>query len=216
MMWPLVIAGCCLYALVVWMPVSDILGLSTLPQVLAYTSSSGIGADPVASATLARLYEIVHVDGTISPFIEPDQNIDRVMNIFIRVNAQGEPLSFADLLLSQATAAWTSDVDGDPVDAPEEIRSFNERLNRPDRVFDFKRDQIMKACLVLTEAGSVRFQIENYGREQMLRIRDAWPEIKRCLDLASQLLEEFGLTAANLNARSVIHPLRVLLQASQP
>lgn len=60
---------------------------------------------------------------------------------------------------------------------------------------------------MLTDAGSVRFQIENYGREQMLRIRDAWPEIKRCLDLASQLLEQYGLTAANLNARSVIHPL---------
>src|SRR5262249_49162770 len=75
------------------------------------------------------------------------------------------------------------------------------------RLFDFKRDQIMKACLVLTDAGSVRFQIENYGSTQMLKIREAWPEIKRCLDLAAQLLEQFGLTAMNLNARSVIHPL---------
>ncbi len=65
----------------------------------------------------------------------------------------------------------------------------------------------MKACLVLTDAGSTRFQIENYGRRQMLQIRDAWPDIKRCLDLAASLLEQFGLTAVNLNARSVIHPL---------
>jgi hypothetical protein len=149
----------------------------------------------------------VHMQGTISPFVEPDQSIDRVMNIFIRVNHQGEPLSFADLLLSQATAAWTSGADGESVDAREEIRSFNEHLNRPDHKFDFKRDQIMKACLMLTDAGSVRFQIENYGHEQMLRIRDAWPDIKRCLDLAASLLEQFGLTASNLNARSVIHPI---------
>ena len=66
------------------------------------------------------------------------------------------PLTFADLLLSQATAAWASDETGEPVDAREEIRSFNEHLNRPDRRFDFKRDQIMKACLVLTDAGSTR------------------------------------------------------------
>ncbi len=190
-----------------WMRVSDVLGLTATPEILKYAAKIGIGNEESAMNTLGRLYEVVHVHGTISPFIEPDQSIDRVMNIFIRVNAQGEPLSFADLLLSQATAAWASDETGELVDAREEIRSFNEHLNRPDHRFDFKRDQIMKACLMLTDAGSVRFQIENYGREQMLRIRDAWPEIKRYLDLAASLLDQFGLTAVNLNARSVIHPI---------
>lgn len=190
-----------------WMKVSDVLDLTDVSKVMTYVAEQQVGNDQKASTTLARLHEVVHVKGTISPFVESEQDIDRVMNIFIRVNAQGEPLSFADLLLSQATAAWATDDQGGPVDAREEIRSFNEHLNRPQRLFDFKRDQIMKACLVLTDSGSVRFQIENYGRLQMLTIRDAWPDIKRCLDLAAQLLEQFGLTAVNLNARSVIHPL---------
>jgi hypothetical protein len=190
-----------------WMRVSEALGLPTTSDVLSYVAKASIGSDTDALAILSRLHEVVHVTGVISPFIEPDQSIDRVMNIFIRVNAQGEPLSFADLLLSQATAAWSANDDGEAVDARQEIRSFNERLNRHDHRFDFKRDQIMKACLVLTDATSVRFRIENFKREQMLRIRDAWPEIKRSLDLAASLLDQFGLTATNLNARSVIHPL---------
>jgi hypothetical protein len=53
----------------------------------------------------------------------------------------------------------------------------------------------------------VRFQIDNFRRERMLQIRDEWPEIKRSLDLAASLLDQFGLIAVNLNARSVIHPL---------
>jgi uncharacterized protein with ParB-like and HNH nuclease domain len=190
-----------------WMRVSDVLGITQTAEVLSYAAETGIGNDPSAVNMLGRLHDVVHVQGTISRFVESDQSIDRVMNIFIRVNAQGEPLSFADLLLSQATAAWATDEVGAPVDAREEIRSFNQHLNRADRLFDFGRDQIMKACLVLTDAGSVRFQIENYGRNQMLQIRDTWPDIKRCLDLAAGLLEKFGLTAVNLNARSVIHPL---------
>jgi len=190
-----------------WMRVSDALAMRQTKDVLAYAQQAGIGNDADATTILSRLHEIVHVHGTISPFIEPDQSIDRVMNIFIRVNAQGEPLSFADLLLSQATAAWSSGDDGEQVDARQEIRSFNEHLNRADHRFDFKRDQIMKACLVLTDASSVRFQIENFKREQMLLIRDTWPDIKRCLDLAASLLDQFGLTSVNLNARSVIHPL---------
>lgn len=162
-----------------WIRISDVLGLGNMSEILSFAARIGIGNDPDAMKTLGKLYEIVHVRGTISPFVEPHQDIDRVMNIFIRTNAQGEPLSFADLLLSQATAAWSSNEDGEPVDAREEIRNFTQYLNRPDRRFDFKRDQIMKACLVLTDAGSVRFQIKNYGRSQMLAIRDAWPRIKR-------------------------------------
>jgi len=190
-----------------WMRVSDALGLRETKDVIEYIGKAGIGTDTDALAILSRIHEVVHVHGVISPFVEPDQSIDRVMNIFIRVNAQGEPLSFADLLLSQATAAWSASDEGEAVDAREEIRSFNEHLNRADHRFDFKRDQIMKACLVLTDASSVRFQIENFKREQMLRIRDEWPEIKRSLDLAASLLDQFGLTAVNLNVRSVIHPL---------
>ena len=190
-----------------WMRVSDVLSLVEVSQLLPYAAERAIGNEARAMRTLAKLYEVVHVQGTISQFVESDQSIDRVMNIFIRVNAQGEPLTFADLLLSLATAAWATDESGEPVDAREEIRAFHEHLNRPDRRFDFKRDLIMKACLVLTDAGSTRFQIENYGRTQMLQIRDAWPDIKRCLDLAAALLEQFGLTAVNLTARSVIHPV---------
>jgi hypothetical protein len=190
-----------------WMRVTDALELHETKDVIDYISKAGIGTDSDALAILSRIHEVVHVHGVISPFVEPDQSIDRVMNIFIRVNAQGEPLSFADLLLSQATAAWSANEEGEAVDAREEIRSFNEHLNRADHRFDFKRDQIMKACLVLTDATSVRFRIENFKREQMLRIRDAWPEIKRSLDLAASLLDQFGLTAVNLTARSVIHPL---------
>jgi hypothetical protein len=47
------------------------------------------------------------------------------------------------------------------------IRSFNEHLNRADHRFDFKRDQIMKACLVLTDASSVRFQIESHANRRV-------------------------------------------------
>lgn len=190
-----------------WMRVSDVMPLTSVSEVVRYISSSGIGSDRRASDILARLQEVVHTDGTISHFIEQDQDIDRVMNIFIRVNKQGEPLSFADLLLSQATAAWSSGMPGEVVDARQEIRSFTEHLNRPDRRFNFQRDQIMKSCLVLTDRTKLRFKIDSFNRERMIQIRTGWPDIKTSLDLAVGLLDQFGLTASNLTARSVIHPI---------
>lgn len=195
-----------------WLRVSDVLPLKNPGDLMQYAATKGFGNDAGAVNTFARLHTVVHVEPTISSYLEADQSIDRVMNIFIRVNAQGEPLSFADLLLSQATAAWTRGDEDEQSDAREEIRSFGEHLNRADHRFDFGRDQIMKACLVLTDANSTRFRIENYDTTRMLAIRDAWPDIKKYLDLAASLLEQFGLTAANLNARSVIHPVAYYLK----
>jgi hypothetical protein len=164
-----------------WIRVSDLLPLKSSGEAMQYPATRGFGNDAAAINTFARLHTLVHVEPTISPYLETDQSIDRVMNIFIRVNAQGEPLSFADLLLSQATAAWTRGSEDEQLDAREAIRSFSEHLNRPDHRFDFGRDQIMKACLVLTDANSTRFRIENYDTKRMLAIRDEWPQITKYL-----------------------------------
>lgn len=192
-----------------WIKVSDALGIDGVGEAMGYAAQH-FGTDQAAAALFGQLVEVVNSRPIITGYLEKQQKIDRVMNIFIRVNAQGEPLSFADLLLSQATAAWSRG-DG-ALDAREEIRDFVEQLNELGAGFAFKRDQIMKTCLYLTDATSVRFQIENYDTERMLAIRDAWSGIKYALDLASRLLASFGFSADNLRAHSVIHPLAYYIQ----
>lgn len=187
-----------------WVKVGDALGLTGYADVMAYASKH-FGGDPHAGTVFGRLVEVLNTIPTVTGYVEHQQEIDRVMNIFIRVNAQGEPLSFADLLLSQATAAW-SQGDG-AVDAREEIRAFVDALNETGGHFSFKRDQIMKSTLMLTGAGSLRFRIENYDTRRMLAIRDEWDDIKRWLTLGVQLLATFGFSSDNLRANSVLHPL---------
>ena len=187
-----------------WVEASDALGITTVSQAMAYATQH-FGGDTHAADVFGRLTEVLNSTPIIAGYVERDQEIDRVMNIFIRVNAQGEPLSFADLLLSQATAAWAQ---GDnAVDAREEIRSFVDSLNEVGERFSFKRDQVMKSTLMLTGAGSLRFRIENYDTERMLDIRQQWEDIKQWLMLAAQLLASFGFSADNLRANSVLHPL---------
>jgi hypothetical protein len=193
-----------------WVRVSDVLGIDGVGEAMGYAAKH-FGSDQGAAAVFGRLVEMVNSRPVIGGYVEKQQHIDRVMNIFIRVNAQGEPLSFADLLLSQATAAWTRG--DDALDAREEIRAFVEDLNTVGAGFAFKRDQVMKSCLYLTDATSVRFRIENYDTSRMLAIRDAWPKIKYSLDLAARLLASFGFSAENLRAHSVIHPLAFYVQA---
>ena len=59
----------------------------------------------------------------INYYLEEDQELDKVLNIFIRVNSGGIQLSYSDLLLSIATAQW------DQKDAREEIINFVDEIN---------------------------------------------------------------------------------------
>ena len=62
-----------------------------------------------AQKTLTRLYFAIRLDNTIHFYNETSQNIDHVLDIFIRTNHGGTPLFFSDLLMSIAIANWQKD-----------------------------------------------------------------------------------------------------------
>ena len=70
-----------------------------------------------------------------------------MLDIFIRVNSQGETLSQSDLLMSIATAQWSPEND-----AREQIPATVSRVNEVGRGFSFNRDNVLKAGLMLTGA----------------------------------------------------------------
>ena len=59
----------------------------------------------MANRTLSKLHSVIHVNKTISYYLEKSTELDKVLNIFIRVNSGGTTLSYSDLLLSFATAS---------------------------------------------------------------------------------------------------------------
>ena len=76
---------------------------------------------------------------------ENSQEIDKVLDIFIRMNSGGTTLTYSDLLLSLATAKWQN------LNAREEIYSLVDELNMIGNGFNFNKDNILKAALVLTD-----------------------------------------------------------------
>ena len=59
-----------------------------------------------ARNTLSRFHDVIYKDGTISFYLEESEELDKVLQIFIRINSGGTTLSYSDLLLSIATAQW--------------------------------------------------------------------------------------------------------------
>lgn len=196
-----------------WYRASQILQISQSSQqnfasiLYGYVRQNGLANDPHAFDQLNRLYQVVQTEQLINYFEEEKQDLDKVLNIFIRVNSGGTVLSHADLLMSIATAQWKER------DAREAVQSLVQELNGVRFGFQFPKDLVLKASLVLADIPDIRFQVRNFKASNMSVIEAHWETLAKSLRLAVRLLGEFGFSGPNLSANNVVIPIAYYLMA---
>lgn len=193
-----------------WFPVGEILNIQKPYEVnnylirhgLAYVKNPGDEEKIMfANETLNQLYYAIHVNPTISYYLEESVELDKVLNIFIRVNSGGTTLSYSDLLLSFATAQW------EKKDAREEMNHFMDELNLIGDGFHIGKDIILKACLVLSNAKDISFKVDNFNRTNMLIIENQWEELTAALRTAVELVASFGFSRDNITSNNLFIPI---------
>ncbi|MGR6973896.1 DUF262 domain-containing protein [Streptomyces cynarae] len=188
-----------------WYRVQDVRELTTTRDVIRALQRHGVADNDTAGDVLTRLHEVVHVTPTVNFFLEDAQELDKVLNIFIRVNSGGAVLSYSDLLLSVATAQWVER------DARESIHRLVDELNGIGQGFAFSKDLVLKTGLVLLGKGDIRFKVDNFDRETMTKLEKQWSDIESALRLGVALLADFGFSGVTLTANSAVIPLAYYL-----
>ncbi|SNU02676.1 Uncharacterized conserved protein, contains ParB-like and HNH nuclease domains [Ruaniaceae bacterium KH17] len=189
-----------------WFRVGAVLGLANAgPAIMQELARRNIAGSADAFQRLYDLYEAIRVLKPMNYFLVTDQDADKVLEIFVRVNSGGTTLSYSDLLLSMATNQWRD------LDAREEVRSLVSDLNsNAGRQFSFSKDVVLKTALTIADV-DVRFKVTNFTQANMAKVEAAWPQIKGALLRAATLLQQFGYNERNLTANSVIVPLAYYL-----
>ena len=193
-----------------WFRVSDVLSMDGGPPMVRWLNRR-LDQRFVDHAyeTLDRLHRVVRKDHLVAYYEERRQTLDDVVQIFIRMNDGGTPLSHSDLLLSIAVAQWTTH------DARVEIHELVDALNRIGLGFSFSKDLVLKAGLMLSDIGSVGFKVDNFNRENMAILEEQWTSIKSALTLTVQLIAGFGFNRATLTAHNAILPIAYYLYRSK-
>lgn len=150
--------------------------------------------------TLNGFFNVIHQKGTISYYLEESEELDKVLQIFIRINSGGTKLSYSDLLLSIATAQWKEK------DAREVIHEFVDEINMIGDGFVFNKDIVLKSCLVLADF-DVKFKVDNFIKENMIVIERNWDETSQAMRSAIQLVSKLGYSRDNLTATNTIIPI---------
>lgn len=195
-----------------WFPVGEILNFKQEYEVNTYliknklTSHSDPNKAMFANEALFKLFTAIHRKETISYYLEESTELDKVLNIFIRVNSGGTPLSYSDLLLSFATAQWQDK------DARESINEIVDELNEIGRGFNLTKDMVLKTCLVLGDFPDIAYKVDNFNTTNMLVIEQKWDDITTSLRLAVELIASFGFSRENIQSNSALIPIAYYIQ----
>ncbi len=193
-----------------WFPVGDVLSFDDPYDVIQYLREHDLLKPKYPQECLSKLYKAICEKKLINYYQEEDQDINKVLNIFIRVNSGGTKLSHSDLLLSIATALW------DNLDARKEIHDLVDDLNRIGEGFSLSKDFVLKSCLVLADISDIGFKVKNFTRKNTKKIEGAWHQISDALRDAVCLASRFGYNRRTLSSNNVLVPIAYYLLTRQP
>ncbi len=162
-----------------WFKVGDILELES--GVLNYTQEHGLKENELN--LLEKLKDAFHTKQLISFFEEKEKNLNKVLNIFIRVNSGGVKLSYSDLLMSILTASFSSDI-------REKMNKLVDALKNKGFP-NVEQDQALKTCLLLIGKDTT-FELKNFNKNNVKEIEENWTKITESIYKAAELLGTFG------------------------
>lgn len=185
-----------------WFKVADIVGMQSGPPMLAWIKSKNLPSDQELRAyqTLDTLYHVVHTNLMVTRYEEGSQEINKVLQIFIRTNSGGTTLRRSDLLLSVAVAQF------DELDARDEVHGLVDELQRLG--FSLDKDFVLKAGLMLSSL-PVAFRVTNFfNRTNMRRLEQNWEQVRQAIMLTARLATDvFGFNRDNLSAMNALLPI---------
>lgn len=196
-----------------WFEVSKVLEFKEIADAMRFLMNNGLmdnsqysrDKSDYAFNTLNNLYNVVHQKGTINYFLEKSSDLDKVLQIFIRTNSGGTKLSYSDLLLSIATAQWEEN------NAREVINEFVDEINKYGQGFNFNKDFVLKASLVLGDFSDIKFKVENFTKANMLKIENAWDSIAQAIRITVKLVSRFGFNRETLTSHNTLIPIAYYL-----
>lgn len=181
-----------------WFLVSDIYGLSDDFEFNRYLDDNDLKTNEFSYRSLSTLKNVIHSKPIINFFLEAEQNIDKALNIFIRINSGGKPLNFSDLIMSIAVANWQEK------DARKEIHGLVDGVR--DKGFSISKDFILKVFLYL-HSKDIKFKVTNFSKSNAEDFEKEWEKIRDAILSLFDFVKTLGFTDSTLTSKNALIPI---------
>lgn len=182
-----------------WFRVGKILDLTTgdldKQDITDFSQEHNLSA--TERKILELLREKIKSQAIINYYEEETTNPDEAVNIFVRINSGGSPLSMSQILMSMAVASWKKD-------ARTEIFDLIDRVNALG--FDIDTDYVFKAILMLFHP-QLKSSIKYFTNDFNSKIEGKWDTVRDAIYELFELLRTFGLNARCLTSNNATLPV---------
>lgn len=183
-----------------WFSLHELYRFSDENEFLDYVYSKDWKNKPFVKKTLPVLYRKIFIEELITFYKVEKQEIDTVLDIFIRTNGGGVPLSYSNLLMSFVTSNWQKDTRSEFQSLCDQVF----KIGNPG--FMINSDFILKTCLVLF-CKDIKFRLKNFKKDVVSEIEDNWERISKCIRVAFKLIESWGFNYSNMKAMNAVIPI---------
>ena len=149
---------------------------------------------------LKLLYECVCKKELVKVFVIPkDFDENEALDIFVRINSEGQQLSRTDFIFSRIVSFWS--------DARQEIEEFQkETIIKKLSIFD--KDLIMRICLATVNKSTVsRLTTNKLTKDIIKDIRENWDKIKNSIKETARLLNFLGYDTKTIVSTNALIPI---------
>ena len=181
-----------------WFLVGDILKVAEIFDFNKMLKERGYQDSEFASKSLSTLHSVVHMKPIINYYLVKEADMERALNVFVRVNAGGEKLSLSDMLMSTAIANWTKK------DAKREIFGLVDKIQS--KGFYISKDLVLKSCLYLYSS-DIRYKVTNFSAAQVKLFEDNWDAIAESILAVFNLIRDFGFEESSLTSKNALLPI---------
>ena len=182
---------------VYWFRVGKILNYKNDNEIDRFLEKNNLSKE-ISKKILKRLRVVITEDEALNYFLEEEQDLNKALNIFIRINSGGERLNFSDLIMSIAVANW------DKKNAREEIYSLVDNIR--DKEFSITKDLVLKTFLYLYSK-DIKFNINNFSRKNAEIFEKNWDKIRDAILSTFDLLRSFGFNDLHLISKNAVLPI---------
>lgn len=185
----------------IWFLVGDILTLNGTYELGKFLKEKGWDSDEYISNTLSKLLDIIHVKTLIHYYLETEQDYDKALNIFIRINSGGEKLSYSDLIMSTIISGWTTASES----AREEFNGLIDEIWNSTQI-EIDKDLIIRVYLLIFSS-DIKFRVTNFSLENAKEFKKNWIGIRAAIVETVELVREFGYVERTITSKNALLPI---------
>lgn len=182
-----------------WIKVSDAYASNFNPPT--YLNNKHLNENNFARDTLQKLYMLFQSNEVLNAYEITDGDLEKVLNIFVRTNSGGKPLTKGDLLLSVITVNWSG---SNQENARQFVVDIVKKVS--DGGYKVDKDWVL-GCILYILNKDVKLNVNNFDKTVSSEIYNNKENISKSIVAACNLLNRYGMQERGLTTKLALLPI---------